>query len=90
MISTQFRDQPKPPLETAIYWTEYVVRHKGAPHLRSAGLDLNWFSYHSIDVFAFICGFILIILYTMKLILVFVCSKLFLSIFANKRKLKMN
>lgn len=52
LISDRYRDQPLSPLDTAIYWTEYVARHKGAPHLRSAGLDLSFFAYHSLDVFA--------------------------------------
>ncbi|XP_037038185.1 UDP-glycosyltransferase UGT4-like isoform X2 [Bradysia coprophila] len=52
MMSDRYRDQPLTPLETAIYWTEYVARHKGAPHIRSAGLDLSFFAYHSLDVFA--------------------------------------
>ena len=28
-------DQLQPPLERAVYWTEYVIRHGGATHLRS-------------------------------------------------------
>lgn len=52
LLSDRYRDQPLTPLETAIYWTEYVARHQGAPHLHSAGLDLNFFAYHSLDVFA--------------------------------------
>lgn len=51
-LSDRYRDQPLTPLDTAIYWTEYVARHKGAPHLRSAGLELSFFAYHSLDVFA--------------------------------------
>lgn len=54
LMSERYRDQPLTPLETAIYWTEYVARHKGAPHMRSAGLDLSFFAYHSLDVFAFL------------------------------------
>jgi glucuronosyltransferase len=37
-------------METAIFWTEYVIRHKGAPHLRSAGADLPWYQYLLLDV----------------------------------------
>lgn len=36
-LSEQYRDRPMAPLDTAVYWTEYVIRHKGARHLRSAG-----------------------------------------------------
>jgi glucuronosyltransferase len=39
-------------MEQAVYWTEYVIRHKGAPHLRSAVLDLNWYQYFLLDVIA--------------------------------------
>ena len=42
-------------LDTAIFWTEYVIRHKGAPHLRPAILDLAWYQYLLLDVIAFIC-----------------------------------
>jgi glucuronosyltransferase len=39
-------------MEQAVYWTEYVIRHKGAPHLRSAVLDLAWYQYFLLDVIA--------------------------------------
>jgi glucuronosyltransferase len=35
-----------------VYWTEYVIRHKGAPHLLSAVLDLAWYQYFLLDVIA--------------------------------------
>jgi glucuronosyltransferase len=35
-----------------VYWTEYVIRHKGAPHLRSAVLELAWYQYEQLDVIA--------------------------------------
>lgn len=44
------RDQNHSPLEKAIYWTEYVIRHKGAYHLQSPARDLNYFQYHMLDV----------------------------------------
>jgi glucuronosyltransferase len=49
-LSRIFRDQPLTPLEQAVYWTEYVIRHKGTPHLRSAVLDLAWYQYFLLDV----------------------------------------
>ncbi|XP_069682316.1 UDP-glycosyltransferase UGT5-like [Periplaneta americana] len=49
-VSRAFLDRPMSPLNTAIFWTEYVLRHKGAPHLRSAALDLTWYQYLLIDV----------------------------------------
>jgi glucuronosyltransferase len=35
-----------------VFWTEYVIRHKGAPHMRSAALDLAWYQYFLLDVIA--------------------------------------
>jgi glucuronosyltransferase len=47
-----FRDQPLTPLQQAVYWTKYVIRHKEAPHLRSAVLDLASYQYFLLDVIA--------------------------------------
>jgi len=46
------KDQRHTPLETAIYWTEYVIRHKGAYHLQSPAKDLNFVQYYLLDVIA--------------------------------------
>ena len=72
-ISKRYRDQPKLPLETAIYWVEYVARHKGAAHLHSAGQDLNFLQYHNLDVFAVIVLFDLVIIY----LFIHFCKKIF-------------
>lgn len=48
-LSVLHRDRPVSPLSTAVYWVEFVMRHGGAPHLRLASHDLNWFQYHSLD-----------------------------------------
>lgn len=47
-----YRDRPQHPLDTAVYWTEYVMRHNGAKHMQSQAVDMYWFQYHSIDVIA--------------------------------------
>ncbi|CAG7823108.1 unnamed protein product [Allacma fusca] len=52
--STLFRDRPQSAVETAVFWSEYVMRHKGAPQLRSISRKLNFFQYHSLDVAAFL------------------------------------
>ena len=51
-LSALHKDRPVDPSELSVYWTEYVMRHKGADHLRPAAHDLNWFQYHSLDVIA--------------------------------------
>ncbi|KDR22772.1 hypothetical protein L798_15644, partial [Zootermopsis nevadensis] len=49
-LSRIYRDQPLTPLDQAVFWTEYVIRHKGAPHMRSAALDLAWYQYFLLDI----------------------------------------
>ncbi|XP_050433221.1 UDP-glucosyltransferase 2-like isoform X2 [Adelges cooleyi] len=52
ITSERFKDRPMTPAESVVYWTEYVIRHKGAPHLRSHALDLTWYQYFLLDVIA--------------------------------------
>ncbi|CAO2639481.1 UDP-glucuronosyltransferase 2A2 [Lemmus lemmus] len=53
-LSRIHHDQPVKPLDRAVFWIEFVMRHKGAKHLRVAAHDLTWFQYHSLDVIAFL------------------------------------
>ncbi|PNF23012.1 UDP-glucuronosyltransferase 2B33 [Cryptotermes secundus] len=72
-LSRIFRDQPLTPLEQAVFWTEYVIRHKGAPHMRSAALDLTWYQYFLLDVIAVLAlavgSVVLIVFLMMRLLL---------------------
>lgn len=63
VTSTRFKDRPLPPLDLAKYWVEYIARHKGAPHLRSAGQELPFIMYHNVDAFVFIVATIGFVLY---------------------------
>ncbi|XP_068869496.1 UDP-glucuronosyltransferase 2A2-like isoform X3 [Aphelocoma coerulescens] len=60
-------DQPVKPLDRAVFWIEFVMRHKGAKHLRPAAHHLTWYQYHSLDVLAF--------LFTCTAIVVFILFK---------------
>lgn len=35
------RDQKTSPLETALFWTEYVLRHQGAYHLQTPARNMG-------------------------------------------------
>lgn len=48
--SRVFHDRPMKPLDLAVYSIEYVIRHNGAMHLRSAALYLTWYQYLLLDV----------------------------------------
>jgi len=56
-------------MDTAIYWTEYVIRHRGAPHLRTAGADLPLYQYLLLDVTAVLVTAILAVVYVIYFML---------------------
>lgn len=71
-LSRLHRDQPMKPLDLAVFWIEFVIRHKGAGHLQSHSHKMPWFVYHSIDVIAALLG--------VALLLVFICVLLVRSL----------
>ena len=81
-LSVIYRDQIDKPLDRAVYWIEYVLRHQGAVHLRSAARDLNFIQYFSIDVIA-----TLVLLFALGLALsVLILRALIRKCFGCKRK----
>ena len=44
------RDQAESPLERAVWWTEYVLRHGGAKHLRSPAANMSWAQYLELEL----------------------------------------
>lgn len=81
-LSDIFKDRPMSPIDTAIYWIEYVIRYKGAPQLQYPGRDLNFIQRNSLDVI----GFIVIMVYLLWKIFLIGCKKLFKMI-CFKRKI---
>ncbi|XP_050443854.1 UDP-glycosyltransferase UGT5-like isoform X1 [Adelges cooleyi] len=84
-LSEVFRDRPMSPMETAMYWTEYVIRHKGAPHLRSPAVGMPWYQYYMIDIISML----LICVFAILLSLHYFISTI-LSLLRPSKKLKIN
>jgi UDP:flavonoid glycosyltransferase YjiC (YdhE family) len=53
-ISKLYNDRPMTPQQSIIYWVEYVIRHRGASHMKSPAHRLNYFQLQSIDVYLFV------------------------------------
>ncbi|KAF2893561.1 hypothetical protein ILUMI_12615, partial [Ignelater luminosus] len=60
-------DQPMTGLEKAVWWAEYVIRHKGAKHLRSPVLEIPSYQYYLLDVIGFCLGAIVVAVYLLVL-----------------------
>lgn len=73
-------DRPQTPRKTLVYWVEYIIRHKGAPHLRVAAMDLEWYQYLLLDVAAFLIFCTVVTFYVFKFI--------FRKLFKNRRIVK--
>lgn len=69
LLSQLFTDRPQHPMDTAIYWLEYVIKYKGARHLRSAALDLTWYQYLLLDIMAFVLVSAIIVVLICKFLL---------------------
>ncbi|XP_052591882.1 UDP-glucuronosyltransferase 2B31-like isoform X2 [Peromyscus californicus insignis] len=74
-LSRIHHDQPVKPLDRAVFWIEYVMRNKGAKHLRVAAHDLTWFQYHSLDVLAFLLACVLTVMLIIMKCCLFCCQK---------------
>uniref|UniRef100_A0A8C0Y6H6 UDP-glucuronosyltransferase n=1 Tax=Cyprinus carpio carpio TaxID=630221 RepID=A0A8C0Y6H6_CYPCA len=83
-LSAIHRDRPIEPLDLAVFWTEFVMRHKGAAHLRPAAHELNWIQYHSLDVI----GFLILILVTVIFVTIKSCKFCFKKCFKKTQKKK--
>ena len=61
-LHSVMRDQPEPPLQRAVWWTEYVLRHGGAKHLRSPAANISWTQYLELElVLTLLIGFLVFI-----------------------------
>lgn len=78
-ISRRFKDRPMTPLDTAMFWIEYVIRNKGADFMKNPALKLSWIESNMLDVYGFLLLIVIVtasvIFYTLKAILNLLFSK---------------
>jgi glucuronosyltransferase len=93
--SEVLKDHEQEPKQRAVFWIEYILRHNGAPHLRSSAVDLTWFQYHNLDVICVLVSavtaffvFVILIAYLSAKLVCIVFKRLLTS--NNNKKVKMN
>lgn len=57
-VSHTYRNRQQSPLNTAVWWAEYVAATRGAPLLHSHATDISFIEYYSLDVLALIFSII--------------------------------
>ncbi|GAB1289790.1 UDP-glucuronosyltransferase [Apodemus speciosus] len=80
-LSTIHHDQLMKPLDRAVFWIEFIMRHKGAKHLRPLGHNLTWYQYHSLDVIGFLLACVATIV-----VLIVKCFLFVYRLFVKKEK----
>ncbi|XP_056630898.1 UDP-glucosyltransferase 2 [Diorhabda sublineata] len=84
-------DQSETPLQRAVYWTEYVLRHRGAKHLQSPARHLGVIQYYLIDVALVIIFSCILIYYILKLLLRMLVKYLVNSeLYVDRKHFKVN
>ncbi|XP_054278190.1 UDP-glucosyltransferase 2-like [Macrosteles quadrilineatus] len=86
-LSQEFRDRLASPLDTAVYWTEYVLRHRGAPRLRSRVADLPWYRFLLLDVAAVLSPVLVLAYFVVKFLVKSTLYYVF-SVFVSTKKPK--
>lgn len=75
-LSALHRDKPMHPLDTAVYWVEFVMRHKGASHLRTESYKMSWYAYYSVDVISLLLAVVLMLAAVVVGSIRFLCLRL--------------
>lgn len=81
-----FHDQPLTPLEIAKFWVEYVIRHKGAPHIKSAAPQLSVTEFYNIDAYAILLSVVILSI----LIPIMIIKKILSMVCGSQKKVKTN
>ncbi|XP_069959609.1 UDP-glycosyltransferase UGT5-like isoform X1 [Cherax quadricarinatus] len=84
--SKLMRDQPVSPTELAVFWTEYVIRHKGAPQLRSPAAQLSWVEFLMLDVIFLLHLTVFFLYFITRRILRVIYAKIFSANDSIKKK----
>lgn len=82
-ISSLHHDTALKPKDSIIFWLEFVMRNRGAAHLRTESYKMPWYAYYNVDILAFILGVMTILILLFGLI----CKLLFKAL-ERKRKEK--
>lgn len=75
-LSRLHRDQPMKPLDNAMFWIEFVLRNKGAAHLRTNSYKMPWYTYHSIDVLLVLLSLAGLLLLTTVAVIRYMCCRI--------------
>ncbi|XP_035438828.2 UDP-glycosyltransferase UGT4 [Spodoptera frugiperda] len=86
---TIINDSPQTPLERAVWWTEYVLRHGDAKHLRAPSANISWRQYLELDLVLILLS-VLLIAVTVSVIVLRLVYRAVRSYLVSDVKIKRN
>ncbi|KAI5631024.1 UDP-glucoronosyl and UDP-glucosyl transferase domain-containing protein [Phthorimaea operculella] len=86
-LDTLMRDEPMSGLQRAVWWTEHVLRHGGARHLRAPAANISWAEYFELKLVAVLLTGCVVILVTAIVIFCLVYKSL-RNLFTNVKQKK--
>lgn len=63
ITSIRFKDRPQKPVDTAVWWVDYVMRHEDTSFLRPLAISLTWYQRRQLDVWGFLAVTFFAVLY---------------------------
>ncbi|XP_014482426.1 PREDICTED: UDP-glucuronosyltransferase 2B15-like [Dinoponera quadriceps] len=84
-IKALYEDKPNNmELEDAIWWTEFVIRHKGVSHLRTSIANESWYERYDMDIIA-ILSIIMFITLMITLLIIYKLLKIIFNWLCTKK-----
>ncbi|XP_017134072.1 UDP-glucosyltransferase 2 [Drosophila elegans] len=67
-FSALYRDRPLTPKQLVVYWTEYILKHRGAPHLQSPAVHMSFIELNNLDIYALILTILVLFVFLTRLV----------------------
>ncbi|KAJ8719642.1 hypothetical protein PYW08_011817 [Mythimna loreyi] len=74
-LSRLWKDRPLSPMNTTIFWIEYVARNKGAVNLKPPTVDMPFYQYFMLDAIFVVASVILLIIFILVKLVKLVTKK---------------
>lgn len=74
-VSQILNDNIVHPMDEFIWWVEYVIRTKGAKHMKSHASEMSWYSYLLVDVFVANILLVIAIVFILRAIIRRLCCR---------------
>uniref|UniRef100_H3CFK5 UDP-glucuronosyltransferase n=1 Tax=Tetraodon nigroviridis TaxID=99883 RepID=H3CFK5_TETNG len=75
LLSNIHKDQPGHPVTRAVYWINYILRHNGASHLRSAVYKVSPYQYFLLDAILTIGAVLALVGFSLRQVFRLMCGR---------------